>query len=718
MAAKKQPGKQPRKRRRKPLPAGYRLEFSAPVNGRVGRATVTVLDAEGKTRATDQGQLADGAERAKVVKRLADRLGVTAEDLLPLFEQGWGQAWDKARQQQQAAEAGDPAAAPETPCSPGSEYVERDNRIYRRRHTKDAGDILEPLANFTARITGEDVIDDGSGEVRHTFRLEGTLHNGASLPAVIVPSADFPGMGWVCKFWGCRANPAAGLGAKDHLRAAIQELSAGAPRRKIYQHTGWRQIEGRWYYLHAGGGIGAEGLNPGILVLLDGKLGHYRLPAPPDGVALADAIRAVLALLDFGPERIMFPLLGATFRAPLGRADTSLSLTGPTGQGKSELAALAQQHFGPEMTRTNLPANWSSTPNALEAQAFMVKDAPLVVDDFKPGGSKHDIEQWHAKADRVLRAQGNCSARARSRPDGTPRPDKPPRGLIISTGEDTPRGESLQARNVPLLVNKGDIYLTGLTPHQQDAAKGLYAAAMSAYLRWLAADYDAIQERLPEEHAEVRAWALAALTSAHARIPGALADLFLGLRYFLCFAERDDVLTPRDREGLEGRGRAALLDAARQQSSAVSGQDPAPRFLRLLSSAITSGRAHLADREGGEPPGPGTWGWRATDANAFRPTTWVAQGRQVGWVDGEGIYLDPEAAYAETQLLGDAQGERLPLTQTQLYKRLKEAGHLASFEKEKTTKRVMLQGRARYVVHLRMSALCAQKPGEPGEPGG
>src|SRR5947209_4114247 len=100
-------GKQPRKRRRK-LPPGYRLEFSTPVNGRVGKTTVTVLDADGKTKTTDQGRLADGGERTKVVKRLADRLGVTLEELLPQFEQGWTDTCDKARQQQEAAAAGLP----------------------------------------------------------------------------------------------------------------------------------------------------------------------------------------------------------------------------------------------------------------------------------------------------------------------------------------------------------------------------------------------------------------------------------------------------------------------------------------------------------------------------------------------------------------------------------------------------------------------------------
>ena len=95
------------------------------------------------------------------------------------------------------------------------------------------------------------------------------------------------------------------------------------------------------------------------------------------------------------------------------------------------------------------------------------------------------------------------------------------------------RGESLQARNVPVALAKGDLRITDLTPHQQDAAQGLYAASMAGYVRWLAASYGAVQARLPGEHAALRAKALAEFTSAHARIPGAVADLALGLNYFL-----------------------------------------------------------------------------------------------------------------------------------------------------------------------------------------
>jgi hypothetical protein len=173
---------------------------------------------------------------------------------------------------------------------------------------------------------------------------------------------------------------------------------------------------------------------------------------------------------------VTVPLHAATYRAALGDTDFSIHLSGPTGEGKSELAALCQQHYGPELDSRRL-TSWESTENAIEGQAFQAKDQLIVLDDFAPIGSSYDVQRWHKKADRVLRAKGNASGRQRMRPDTTLRPEKPPRALILSTGEDVPRGQSLRARMLVLELSPGDLDWHKLTQCQQDAAGGLHARA-------------------------------------------------------------------------------------------------------------------------------------------------------------------------------------------------------------------------------------------------
>src|SRR5439155_13606589 len=123
------------------------------------------------------------------------------------------------------------------------------------------------------------------------------------------------------------------------------------------------------------------------------------------------AVRTSLALLDVAPDSVTMPLYAGIWRAALGNIDCSLHLYGPTGEGKTELAALAQQHFGAGMDARNLPASWMSTGNALEGLAFLAKDAVMVIDDFCPTGARADIQRYHREADRLLRAQGNKSSR-------------------------------------------------------------------------------------------------------------------------------------------------------------------------------------------------------------------------------------------------------------------------------------------------------------------
>jgi hypothetical protein len=122
-------------------------------------------------------------------------------------------------------------------------------------------------------------------------------------------------------------------------------------------------------------------------------------------------------------------VLCAPWRAVLGACDHSLYLAGLTGEGKTELAALAQQHFGRQLDARHLPGSWISTGNSLEALASAAKDALLVVDDFAPEGGPQDVQRLHREASRLLRAQGNRSGRDRLRPDGELRPPRAPSGL-------------------------------------------------------------------------------------------------------------------------------------------------------------------------------------------------------------------------------------------------------------------------------------------------
>ena len=113
--------------------------------------------------------------------------------------------------------------------------------------------------------------------------MSGERQNGTPLPLIEVHALQFDGMSWVSA-WGAQAFIYAGQGVKDHTRVAIRTLSGGVPREAVYAHLGWKRIDGEMVYLQHGGGIGKNGLVPGISVNLgDNRLKDYSLPEPPSG---------------------------------------------------------------------------------------------------------------------------------------------------------------------------------------------------------------------------------------------------------------------------------------------------------------------------------------------------------------------------------------------------------------------------------------------------
>jgi len=358
---------------------------------------------------------------------------------------------------------------------------------------------------------------------------------------------------------------------------------------------------------------------------------------------LTSAVKASLRLVELGSPSISFPLLAATCRAVFGEADFALHLAGETGAFKSELAALHQQFFGAGMDRLHLPGAWSSTGNALEALAFHAKDTLFVIDDFAPQGSGTDVARYHAAADRVFRAAGNHAGRGRLDSTAKLREPKPPRALILSTGEDIPRGQSVRARLLILEIPKDDIRVSDLTECQRDAQGGLYAEAMGGFVRWLAGRHEEARAAFDRKVSEYRAAALR--NSAHARTPEIVANLQAGFELYLEFCVASGALDSAGRERLANHCWEALRAAAAAQAKHQAATEPTSRFLESLRACLSAGRAHLESRDGTTPDrSPGACGWRSAGIG-----NWSPQGDCVGWVEGDAIYLESTAAYRSSK---------------------------------------------------------------------
>lgn len=603
---------------------------------------------------------------------------------------------------------------------PERTYEETESGIIWLKPSRD-GPIPTPLTNFCARIVGQVLEEVGPEEgqagaanvtTRRVLRICSVFRGESK--EFSVPSELFPAMDWVMQFLGSSAQIFILPNRREHAAAAIQSLSRDPPERYVYTRTGWRKMPGgNAVYVHGGGAIGASAVE-GISVCLPPALKPFVLPPPPEGKELHDAVLASLSLVFLAPVHITLPALAATYRSVLAASDLAIFFVGRTGVFKTQIAALLQAHFGSGFDASTLPANWSSTENALEWLAHAAKDALLVVDDYAPYGSSKAVQMMEAKAERLLRAQGNNSGRQRQTAELNVRPAMPPSGLILSTGEDSPRGHSIHARILTISLAPGDVDVALLSKCQMQARQGIFAQSMAGFLRWVAPQREKLSRELGEKVRSCSAHFIS--PGQHARAAYNAGHVMHGWSLFLDFAQEIGVLSPREKEDWITKGINAIRKATSLHTQDQDATDPAMRFLEILRSALGTGKAYFADAEGSEPRDAKAWGWRLRDpGDEMRYTEWQPQGRKIGWVVKDDVYLDLVAATAVVNSHRDENDLRL--ASKTLSKRLHEKGCLASTEPKRKTLLVrrMLEGHRHDVLHLKASLFGVEKPDQPDQ---
>jgi hypothetical protein len=462
----------------------------------------------------------------------------------------------------------------------------------------------------------------------------------------------------------------AGFSTRDQLREAIQRMSPNPRQRRVYTHSGWRKIDGAWVFLTANGAVGGDGFEVDLGI----ELSKYSLPRTPQNCFAA--MRASLRLLDIAPLAVTAPLWSAMFRAPLASAlplDSSLWLEGVTGSLKSTLAALFLSHFG-SFSDTSLPGSWSSTANQLERRAFVLKDAPFVIDDYAPSGL--DSRELEVKAGRLLRSQGNLSGRGRLRQDLSERPAFPPRGIIIGTGEQHPPGHSVLARTMLLELDRSTVNMAALSEAQRTS--GVLSHAMAGFIEWLAPQMDTLPEILRQAFEGARHRATTG--GEHLRVPGILANLWLGLDCGLRYGEDIGALSGPEADELRSLCSTALDETGTRQAQSVEEERPSRRFLSVLATLLAQGRAVLLCKDSHSDPRNAT--------------------SLVGWHDEEFIYLLADASYQSVLRFCREAGESFPVRRDRLLHDFNREGVSECAEGRNTTT-ATVGGQKRRVLKLR-----------------
>jgi hypothetical protein len=533
-----------------------------------------------------------------------------------------------------------PSQKGDAPQDTRSSFYSHDERgISYFKSTKD-GPVKTYLNNFTASLTEIITKDDGAGDPGIFYRVTGARES-RRYPEITIPASRFGSLQWLDQ-WGPTARVHVGNLAREHIVNAIKECSEqSAIERTIYSHTGWRKLGTGWAYLHAGGAVGAVA---GVDVELARELTRYTLPDRKDRKDLSSAVGGSLAFLDVAPKAVTIPLLSAVYLAPLTsflkpRPGFSLFLHGESGTMKTTLSLVALAHYGDFVTADDL-SNFSDTANALERRAFTLKDTLMLVDDYHPSASPHEANEKERVLQRLVRAAGNRTGRARLNSDATEKGRCEPRSLLLITGEDLPGVQSTIARVVVLDIARGAVDQTRLSALQADA--GQLPTAMAGYLNWLRPDLDTLTNRARVIMIERRALAINA--GFHARVVESVATLYVGWSMFLDFAVAHDALSPDQREEHLSEGWELLCTLAQRQADRIQAEDPAQRFVAILNALLTTGKVAFREPLPDDRLSAAPIGERDGDAVNLLPTpTWHAI-KEYCRSEGTAFPVSPRAA--------------------------------------------------------------------------
>lgn len=629
-----------------------------------------------------------------------------------------GQFRNESGNSSTASEHVDPVDAPEDAPAPLRTLAPglgvHDGAFVATREAEE-GLRITRLTNFTFRIIRDITKSNGAESSRH-YEIEAVHHRG-EVRRVTVPAAEFSGLGWVLRELGPEWNVYAGMSTAGKVRQCAQHLTEedGFEAQHLYQHTGWIERDGEHVFLAANGGLGPNGLITEVGTELPGKLALVEFPEPSDGEALRGDALAYLHFLTLATPAITAPLFALPAAAILGEfrsIDFVPHLYGKTGSFKTEEAALIQRAFGRRFNRMNLPAGWNSTPNALGLMTFLGKNIVLTIDDLKPEGTATEQARARATYHLIARSTGNGVSRGRMNADGTLRQDHYPQGVILSTGEDVPGGHSATGRSLLIEVGPGDIRQSVLTELQKAGDAGAFAHVTSSIISYVARNWDKVRSDyldLIDQHLVT----LRAKPMAHARHAETHALLLSASAFWLsCLVElraitqqeADDALQVCW-EGIDAVGAA--------QAEVTIDADPCDQFIRMISVAIASGEAHLADpMDNGQPSNCTVLGWRSQMVRVgdhldpdYRP-----RGTLIGWADDRGIFLLPESALNVVQTLGRQQSVSIPWAAKTLGKRLGEGGLLLSTERERNTQKIRVAGSMQRVWHIAMSKVVGVMP--------
>lgn len=539
----------------------------------------------------------------------------------------------------------------------GSNYAVKDRCLCQviTKGNANREDIY--LLNGVVEAVSEVTKDNGQ-DVERCLNVVFHCANGKAFPAQISTKDIYNGN--FQHAFGIDFRPAVGNTKLKYIADSVLAQADYTPRITIYQQTGWRQIGGKWVFLHSGGAIGAEG----VTVELSGRSEQYYFPE----TASPQRWDTLKLFLNVAPKHIVYPLLAIVALSPLCEASRRAGhepsfvmwLQGVTGSLKSTLAALALNWFGEDWNNKSLPASFKDTANYLEKQGFLLADVLTVIDDYYPATNRTEAAKMTTTAQAIARAWGDRVGRNRMNADTSLKRGYPARGMLLVTGEDAPAvGQSGAARNFVVEIKAGDVRLDVLSQIQANTRH--LSEIMRGFIEWLAPQYEQFPQQLKERFLSLRTQAQ---SSNHGRTTEATAHLQIGIEMFSRFMADNGQLSQEQADALQADTWCVFGALAEEQTRRILQDKPTALFISALKELLDTKAYSVISMDAayGIDGGMNTLGYK--DENYY--------------------YLFPDTVYKAVRQFYNQADRNFPLTKNQLYRHLAIEGLIYPSDKQST----------------------------------
>jgi hypothetical protein len=523
------------------------------------------------------------------------------------------------------------------------------------------------LGNFVLQIVEDIIKDKGEGHTERYYKIKVIIADGQVLPLFLVKASEFDSLRWLREACGTKTIIEPGQNVRDRIRHATEILSPGAKTKTVFAHTGFKEVNGKLVYLSTGGAIG----DPSVDVYLDSPVNRYSLPQPSGDPGFY--IEKSMGLMNIANIKATLPAWTFAYLAPLNHflpVNFILWLLGGSNSFKTVLQALVASHFG-DFTHLSIFANWFATQTEIEHLLFICKDVVLPMDDFAPPANPKEAARQELMAEYLARAIGNRQGKARSTADQESRPQFPPRGILITSGEQMPGGYSRGARILPLPVKDSDYYkdAEGNLPLLDQAQKDrqYYPMAMGHYIKWIIDKQDIIKPMVEEKFETYRHLAP---KGPHRRLIDDIAILQTGLEIATLFTLEKGVTSETERKSYLKDGWEIFQDLTKTQNTRLTGEKPSIKFVEAVRELYHTRKICLRVQT-------------LIDGNFIWLPNSPQPGQEIiGWdiQEEDLVVLEPGSAYKSVFQFYRGMGGFLGEDKVSIWRDLKKEGYLAEWD--------------------------------------